>query len=100
MDNYLDNGINTSFDSDQPIAAKKQDRLGRSNYADSIASYINNLPVDRGFTIAVMGEWGSGKTSLLNMVAEALDEGENSIPHLALQSLAFWRYAGTTCQIL
>ena len=32
------------------------------------------MPVEQGFTIAVLGEWGSGKTSVMNMVAETLED--------------------------
>ena len=32
------------------------------------------IPAEHGFTIAIEGEWGSGKTSVLNMVAETLED--------------------------
>ena len=92
MDNYPDSWANTSFDADQPIGTRADDLLSRSSYSDSIAGYIKNLPVDHGFTIAVMGEWGSGKSSVLNMVAEVLAEEGNNVAVLRFNP---WLFGGT-----
>ena len=69
------------FDADRPIECREQDRLGRGSFAEAIARQICAVPADHGFTIAVAGEWGSGKTSVLNMVAETLvdDAGTKAV---------------------
>ena len=85
-------GSNTSIDSDQPITNKAGDILGRSSFSDSIAGYIRNLPYSHGFTVAVMGEWGSGKSSVLNMVAEVLAEEGNDVVVLRFNP---WLFGGT-----
>ena len=59
-------------DAGQRIEHREDDRLGKRAFAESIANQIQKFPADHGFTIAVTGEWGSGKTSVLNMVAEAI----------------------------
>lgn len=64
------------FDADLPIEDRTSDRLGRRKFAESIASQILDVPVEHGFTVAITGEWGSGKTSVLNMVAEAIADGD------------------------
>ena len=92
MGNRLDRDTNTPFFSDQPIASKVGDLLSRSSYSDSIAGYIMNLPLDHGFTIAVMGEWGCGKSSVLNMVAEVLAEEGNDVSVLRFNP---WLFRGT-----
>lgn len=61
------------LDADQPIEGREQDRLGRRSFAEAIARQVRSIPAERGFTIAVVGEWGSGKTSVLNMIAETLE---------------------------
>ena len=61
------------FDADRPIEEREQDRLGRRFFAEAIARQVRDVPAEHGFTIAVVGQWGSGKTSVLNMVAETLD---------------------------
>ena len=67
------------LDADRPIERGDEDRLGRRSFAESIGKQILTVPLDDGFTFAVVGEWGSGKTSVLNMVAETLvDDGDGA----------------------
>ena len=66
------------LDADRPIEHRGQDRLGRRDLAQAIARQIRKVPAENGFTIAVAGEWGSGKTSLLNMVVEVLTDNDHS----------------------
>lgn len=49
---------------DRPIADKEADSLGMDNYAQALATFIQAAQTP--MTIALQGEWGSGKTSLLN----------------------------------
>ncbi len=71
----------THFDADRPIERREQDRLGRRSFAEAIAKQILAVPAAQGFTMAVVGEWGAGKTSVLNMVAETVagDDGGPAI---------------------
>ena len=81
------------FDADRPIARRDQDILGRRPFAEAISDQISAIPEQQGFTVAVVGRWGSGKTSILNMVAETLaDEVENTVV------LRFnpWLFGGTS----
>ncbi|WP_296890630.1 P-loop NTPase fold protein [uncultured Methanobrevibacter sp.] len=58
---------------DSPIEYKNYDRLNRTNFADSIATSIINLPQKSdSIVIGLMGGWGTGKSSLLNLVANGL----------------------------
>lgn len=57
---------------DRPITQTKDDVLGRASVALRIAQWVRDAPHDQGFVIGVTGAWGSGKTSLLNMVAEQI----------------------------
>ena len=77
------------FDADRPIEFRDQDRLGRRSFAEVIARQVRAVPAERGFTIAVAGEWGSGKTSVLNMVAEALQEDGDAIAVLRFNPWLF-----------
>jgi hypothetical protein len=59
--------------SDKPITRVRQDLLGRAIFSLSLARAIDNLPVAReGFVIGLLGEWGSGKTSVINLVCRYL----------------------------
>ncbi len=59
---------------DAAIEKRADDRLGRAPFADAIAQHIVEGNVSDGAVVAVMGPWGSGKTSVLNMVREALSD--------------------------
>ena len=76
MKNNRDASASKYFDADQPIESREQDSLGRRSFAEAIARQVRAVPAKHGFTIAVVGEWGSGKTSVLNMVAETLEDGD------------------------
>lgn len=53
------------------------DQLGTGSYAESLAKFIRDC--ETPITIGVQGEWGSGKTSLLNMIREDIEEEERTI---------------------
>ena len=81
------------FYSDEPIERREDDRLGRNAFAESVAQQIRNVPTGHGFTIAVTGQWGTGKTSVLNMVAEVLECDRGNISVLRFNP---WLFRGTT----
>jgi hypothetical protein len=58
--------------SGNPIISRAEDRLGRAGFADYLAQALRQAPADQGLVVALMGDWGSGKTSVLNMVKERL----------------------------
>lgn len=49
---------------DRPIVNMDADSLGMNNYAQALAFFIQSAQTP--MTIALQGEWGSGKTSLMN----------------------------------
>lgn len=59
------------------------DTLNRKNFAKSLAlniqNYFGRQDVNNCLTIGLMGEWGSGKTSLLNMTEEYLKDSKIKI---------------------
>lgn len=63
--------------SDDAIETLEQDEFGRSKYARHAAALIATTHSWDGSTVfGLTGAWGSGKTSLLNMIIDALREGE------------------------
>ena len=81
------------FDADRPIEHRDQDRLRRRPFSEAIAQHIRTIPAGSGFTVALSGEWGSGKTSILNMVAETLEEESETIAVLRFNP---WLFGGTS----
>lgn len=72
------------FSADRPIESSEQDLLGRRTFAENIAHNILSVPADHGFTVAIVGEWGSGKSSVLNMVKESI-EADSDFTAVVLQ---------------
>lgn len=63
----------TSHSPHNPIEKKEHDRLGRQTLAEGLAKVVlENYKDQPGYTVAVYGGWGSGKTSVMNMVEKAL----------------------------
>lgn len=61
---------------DIPITKFDDDKLDRQNFALQIRKIIKNYKNKNCLTIGLMGPWGSGKTSLINMV---FDQNKNNI---------------------
>ncbi|MGD2095776.1 MAG: P-loop NTPase fold protein, partial [Phycisphaerales bacterium] len=58
---------------DNPILHINNDKFGHDNYAKLISSSIRDTS-DLPFCIGVFGQWGTGKTSLMRMIKEDLEE--------------------------
>ena len=63
---------------DLPITKSTEDKLNRGAFAKSLAKTISHYSFPSSFTIGLYGEWGSGKTSLVNMVLEAVEDIDNN----------------------
>lgn len=57
---------------DAPISCPEMDRLGIDPLARTISKCILNLQEPIGAVVAVYGRWGSGKSSLINLVKHHL----------------------------
>lgn len=58
---------------DAPIYRPKEDVLGRSDFALALAKAIDNIATAReGFVISIVGEWGAGKSSVVEMIIRHL----------------------------
>jgi KAP family P-loop domain len=58
---------------DNPIKSSAADRLGRSEFAGHLAAALLGEAAADGLVAALVGPWGQGKTSVLNMVKEQLE---------------------------
>jgi hypothetical protein len=62
---------------DLPIKKEEEDIMDFANNAKQFAEEIMKLPVsEHSFSIGVIGKWGSGKTSYLNLTKEVLEKQE------------------------
>lgn len=61
---------------DSPITDPKQDKFDFNSFSKSIAECIRRLPGPIGSVVAVHGPWGSGKSSVVNLVRHHLRNDE------------------------
>jgi KAP family P-loop domain len=62
-----------NFD-DKPIATPTEDQFGFDPFARAIANTISNLKRPEGSVFSINGPWGSGKSSIVNLVKHHLKE--------------------------
>jgi len=76
---------------DRPIQTRGEDRLNFADYADILADII--LTADTPITLGIFGPWGSGKTSLMRLIAERL-VGQRTPGHRRARTVWFnaWQY--------
>lgn len=56
------------YNLDKPIEDEKEDLLNRIDFAKHFAKDVVMLSKKNNFTISINGAWGSGKTSLINLI--------------------------------
>ncbi|MFC1993125.1 P-loop NTPase fold protein, partial [Chloroflexota bacterium] len=63
---------NTDLLTDEPISDPAQDRLGRDTFAANLTESLLSYENHSCLTLAIYGRWGSGKTSLMNLIEKHL----------------------------
>lgn len=58
--------------SDNPIRSSQEDSLGRAVHAGQFSRQLVTLDASEGVVVGVLGPWGSGKTSYINLVRQQL----------------------------
>jgi predicted KAP-like P-loop ATPase len=66
--------MNIGFSLDRPIESATHDLLGRSSFAALLAQKISQWREKESLVIALYGPWGSGKSSIKNLILEKLAE--------------------------
>src|SRR5579862_2447795 len=74
-----DQTVRHLFSADRPIKSRDEDQLYRRTFAEELASAVREWRGNDSLVIALYGPWGSGKSSIKNMVIDAL----RSIPDSA-----------------
>jgi hypothetical protein len=75
------------FVTDAPIVDVRDDRFRRGAWARRIAETIAAQHDPASLVVAIYGPWGDGKTSVLNLIAEALAD----VPHVVPVRFNPWR---------
>ena len=75
---------------DNPIQRFEDDNLGRGKEARSFARRILTLDASQGAVVGVLGPWGSGKTSLINLARD-----EFRVADVPVLDFNPWMFSGT-----
>ncbi len=69
--------------SDKPITTPNKDVLGRYAFSENLGHTLYSFPSKEGLVVGLYGNWGSGKTSVINMTLhtiKTLSENDNNPP--------------------
>ena len=62
------------FNTDKPIQKSTEDLLGRKSFSKTLAEAVNKYNGTDSLVIGLFGKWGVGKTSIINMILENLND--------------------------
>jgi len=80
------------FSSERPILTRADDLLDRSPFADKIAAAVRGWTGRDSLVLALYGDWGTGKSSIKNMVLDSLRASEQPFPGII--EFNPWQWAG------
>lgn len=80
-ENFTDNHADNMISADRPIESTDEDRLGRKKFAEQLALTLLNWQAKDSLVVGIYGRWGTGKTSLMNMVLSLLKD-DKRCPHV------------------
>ncbi|MEN4797920.1 KAP family P-loop NTPase fold protein [Pantoea agglomerans] len=83
---------------DAAVEITPDDRYGFKNIADNVSRSILSLPQVASNVIGIEGTWGSGKTSLLNLVLKSLDQEKDGHTHVL--HISPWLSGGSPVEAL
>ena len=64
----------TYLSADISLTDPKDDQLGYSSFAQNIAENIIKMSPSEGFVIAIYGQWGTGKSTLINFIIHHINK--------------------------
>ena len=76
---------------DAPITSTVDDTLGRAPVAHDFAASIRELDASQGLVIGVLGPWGHGKSSFINLMREQFKVD----PALTVIDFNPWMFSGS-----
>ncbi|MBA2868865.1 P-loop NTPase fold protein [Methanococcus maripaludis] len=78
---------------DEPISNFKDDLLGRGSFSRSLADRIMYADCENeSLVIGLYGQWGSGKSSIINLMLEHIDECDRPCPNLLPRNSPIYKY--------
>ena len=83
---------------DSPVRTKEEDLLDRAGMAVRVAEFIERScgaenSCDESLVVGIEGEWGSGKTSFINLILENLKPEEPELPKFLIIEFNPWNFS-------
>ena len=75
---------------DNPIKDASDDAFGRREVAETFVRQVLSLDASEGLVISLMGSWGSGKTSFLNLARQGFESEDCTVVEFNP-----WMFSGT-----
>jgi hypothetical protein len=72
--------VQSTYSADRPIHSRDEDRFNRWPFAQRIADTIARREESSSLVIGIYGPWGDGKTSVLNLMEQALSTHDGIVP--------------------
>ena len=76
---------------DAPITSAADDDLGRAPVAQDFAESIRELDASQGLVVGILGPWGHGKSSFINLMREHFE----AEPGLTVVDFNPWMFSGS-----
>ena len=83
---------------DSPIEKAEDDKYGITTFARLLAKSIRSIKAPVGTTIALNGQWGSGKSSAVNIIRSELETAADET--LVISDFKCWWYRGEEALVL
>lgn len=83
--------VGSQLHADRPIKGLAEDLLERGAFCFSLAHAIREWKGEESLVIALFGPWGSGKSSVKNIITSLLQESEPQIPIIEFNP---WSWSG------
>lgn len=83
------------YNADLPISTSSNDVLGRAAYACNLAKTIMKYGIVDSLCIGLLGPWGCGKTSILNMMLEEIEKMSKDVERLLVVRFEPWNFTST-----
>ncbi len=84
------------FNSDEPIEGINEDLLNRGKFVKQLSNSIINYDFNKPLVLGLYGEWGSGKSSIINMTTKIIeDENKKNKKNENIKIIKFnpWNYS-------
>lgn len=75
---------------DRAVSTQDEDRYGFTHIATHLAKAIKGIGREGSAVIGIEGAWGTGKTSLLNLLRTALDEQKEEKEKTFVLNISPW----------